>query len=127
MQPIFIPSGGPEGWKAFLADPSHWRTGFSARSLASSWEAADGFPAEVESVLARTAQFAQPQLLLALPEHKVMLPGGSRASQTDLFALVRTPASLAAMAVEGKVSESFDRTIGEWFVDPSPGKQTRRD
>lgn len=29
------------------------------------------------------------------------------------------------MAVEGKVSESFGPTIGEWFENPSPGKHRR--
>jgi hypothetical protein len=32
--------------------------------------------------------------VLAIPEHRVALPGGSRASQTDLFALARSASEL---------------------------------
>ncbi|HEU4564653.1 MAG TPA: hypothetical protein VFS05_08400 [Gemmatimonadaceae bacterium] len=58
---------------------------------------------------------AQSELLLAIPEHKVPLPGGGRPSQTDLWLLLRTPNTLASVAVEGKVAERFGPTVGEWL------------
>lgn len=125
MKRIFIPTTSADSWKQFLADPAHWRTGYSARSLAFSWEAADGIPPEVQSCLNSTPLFAQAELLAALPEYKVALPGGGRASQTDLLAILRMPASLAVMAVEGKVSESFGETVAEWSRDASSGKVER--
>jgi hypothetical protein len=68
-------------------------------------------PAEVADVLQRSPWFAQTELLLAIPEHKVRLPGAGRASQTDLWLLIRTPTALASVAVEGKVDEPFGETV----------------
>jgi hypothetical protein len=42
---ICLPATAPDQWAQFLAEPvKHWRTGYSARTLAYSWQAADGFP-----------------------------------------------------------------------------------
>lgn len=124
MSKIYVPTTGADDWKQFLADPDkHWRQGYSARTLAYSWQEAAGFPAEVAEVLAR--QFPSIELLLALPEHKVPLRGGSRASQNDIWVLARSEGQLVSIAVEGKVSESFDKTVGEWKTDSSPGKSER--
>jgi hypothetical protein len=41
-------------------------------------------------------------MLFSIPAYRVPLPGGRRASQTDLFALARANDGLAAIAVEGK-------------------------
>src|SRR3546814_407772 len=106
MSKIYIPTSSAEHWAQFLAEPvKHWRQGFSARTLAYSWQEANGFPAEVAAVLAD--QFPSLELLLALPEHQVPLPGGSRPSQNDVWALARSQDQLISIAVEGKVSESF--------------------
>lgn len=74
MSRIYLPSLGPASWQAMLADPTkHWRTGYSARTLAYCWEQATGLPPEIARM------FDQPsELLLALPEHKVPLVGGQR-------------------------------------------------
>jgi hypothetical protein len=56
----------------------------------------------------------------------VPLPGGSRASQTDLFALARTRGGLAAIAVEGKVAESLGERVSEWIA-PKPSAVPGRD
>jgi hypothetical protein len=53
------------------------------------------------------------------------LPGGSRASQTDLFALARSGSDLISIAVEGKVAEAFDTTVGEW-LDRRAAEQAKR-
>lgn len=124
MSKIYVPATSAEQWAQFLAEPvKHWRQGFSARTLAYSWQEAAGFPSEVGSVLA--PQFPAAEVLLALPEHKVPLPGGSRSSQTDLWVLARSGSSLVSIAVEGKVSEPFGPTVQEWQAEASAGKSQR--
>jgi hypothetical protein len=124
MSRIHIPSAGPESWKQFLAKPDlHWATGYSARTLAHCWEAASGLPPEI-ALLFRPL-LGEPELLLALPEHKVPLPGGSADSQSDVFALVKTNGGLVACTIEGKVDEPFGPTVGEWSIDASSGKRER--
>jgi len=118
---IYVPSAGPQSWQGLLADPEkHWRTGYSARTLACSWENSNGLPPEISRLFGGSAE-----LLLALPEHKVALPGGSRPSQTDLFALLRWEGRTVAAAVEGKVDEPFGPTVGEWLESASDGKRER--
>ncbi len=126
MNPIYIPSFSADQWAQFLAEPvKHWRTGFSARALAHSWQEADGFPAEVQTALAACPALASLQLLIAIPEHQVSLPGGSRPSQNDIWALARSETGLVSIAVEGKVNEPFGPTVEEWLAEDSPGKRTR--
>ena len=121
---ILFPSNSPDDWKQFLADPDkHWRTGYSARTLAYSWHEARSFPREVLAMLSH--QFPDIEMLLGIPEHKVALPGGGRASQTDLWVLARAGDDLVSIAVEGKVSETFGPTVNEWLVDASGGKRER--
>jgi hypothetical protein len=118
---ILIPTCSANDWRALLADPDkHWKPGYSAMSAAQSWEAAQGLPPEIASLLGPDAT-----LLLAIPEHKVALPGKGRESQCDIFALARTGNQTVALAVEAKVAEPFGPTVGEWLVAASPGKITR--
>jgi hypothetical protein len=124
MRRVYVPSAGPDSWKQFLAQPElHWATGYSARTLAHCWEAAAGLPPEIERLL--VPSLGETELLLALPEHKVPLPGGQRESQSDIFLLLGTTAGLVACTIEGKVDESFDQTIAEWSLKASAGKQLR--
>lgn len=124
MSKIFVPSSGPDDWKQFLAQPNiHWSKGYSARTMAFSWEAADTSPPEVNDLMDQA--FGPGELLFAVPEHKTALPGGERASQSDVFALVRHETGLATYTIEGKVDEPFGPTVGEWSVDASPGKVKR--
>ena len=130
MNRIYIPSTGIEDWRRLLADPEkQWRTGFSARSLAYAWESAKGFPPEIKELFTRCDQpaFHNVELLLAIPEHQVpMPPYGGHPSQNDIFALVKdNEGNLIALTVEGKVSESFDKSLSEWNVEKSTGKQKR--
>ncbi len=121
MTRIYVPSCGPQSWQRLLADPEkHWRAGFSAKTLAHAWESAHGLPPEISRLFE-----GRVELLLALPEHKVDLPGGSRPSQTDLFALLRHADRTIATAVEGKVDEPFGPTVGEWLEGASDGKRQR--
>lgn len=115
MKRIYIQTSGVESWRQKLAEPErHWRTGYSARSLACDWEEADGLPEEVSALLA-AAFDTRPELIAAFPEHEVALPGGRRNSQNDVLALVGIGPESLVMAVEGKVAEPFGPTIGEWL------------
>jgi hypothetical protein len=118
---FYVPTRSAECWKSLLADPEkQWRAGFSARTLASCWEHAKGVPPEISCLFP-----GKLSLLFAVPEHRVDLPGGRRASQTDLFALMRWNEETVACAIEGKVEEPFGPTLGEWLAVPTPGKQER--
>lgn len=118
---IYLPSSGPAAWQQFLAEPEkQWRTGYSAKTLAHSWEASPGLPLEVATLFPKGSE-----LLLAIPEHKVPLVGGARDSQNDVFALIRSGENTCAAMIEGKVNEPFGPSVGDWMKDASPGKLTR--
>ena len=128
MNKIFVPTNNPEDWKPLLAEPEkHWKTGYSAKALAYSWEEANDFPESVKKVFISSgiALFNNVELLLAFPEYQVPLPGGSRPSQNDIFVLAKGNDQLISITVEGKVSEPFGDTIAEWRKDDSAGKRKR--
>jgi len=69
-------------------------------------------------------QGSDPELLLAIPEHKVPLPGASRGeSQNDVFALARAGDRTFAITVEGKVAEPFAEPLNGWLQNASHGKK----
>ena len=115
---IFVPTRGPEDWKRLLADPEkHWKEGYSAMSLAYSWEDADGFPLEIENLFLSTGKprFKSMRMLIAIPEYKVDLPGGKTPSQNDLFVLAKdNEDDFVAITVEGKVAEEFGPLLKDW-------------
>lgn len=124
---IYRPTVGAEDWKMFLAKPDlHWKKGYSARTMAHSWEDAGGCPPEISRCLEQMFGI-EPEPLFAVPEHQVELPGGKAASQNDAFLLCGVGDGLAAVMVEGKVDEPFGPTLGEWLESASPGKLTRLD
>ena len=129
MNPFYIPTSSPSDWRKLLASPeTQWRSGYSAKELAESWEKANGFPPEFRRLFedSENSSLKNPELLLAIPEYKVPLPGGGAASQNDLFVLARTEdGSLAVMMVEGKASESFGPKLGAWLENASDGKRNR--
>lgn len=86
-------------------------------AAALSWEAANGVPPEISKILGGSVE-----LLLAIPEHKVALPGGRRESQCDVFALIRVGNETMAIAVEAKVNEPFGPTVSEWMVNARKGR-----
>jgi uncharacterized protein DUF6946 len=127
---ILVPTRSIEDWKHLLAKPDlHWKSGFSAMTLARSWEdaAPNGFPPEIASALstAGRSDWRNLRLLIAIPEYRVPLPGGARASQTDLAAFARGDSGLIAIAVEGKVNESLGPTVGEKRAEGSAGVDER--
>ena len=116
MKRIFVPTQSAADWKRLLAREHHWKPAFSAMSVAQSWEAAAGeLPTEISALFRHCADetIQSAELLLAIPEYQVDLPGGSRPTQTDVFALLRSTAGLVAVAVEGKVDETFGPTVDE--------------
>lgn len=126
MSKVYIPSKGAEDWKPFLAEPEkQWRRGYSARTLAHCWHDSDGIPNHVEKVLCQATELTGLEALIVIPEHQVPLPGGARPSQNDIWVLGRTENDLVSIAVEGKVSEPFGPTIGEWGRNSSDGKNKR--
>ena len=127
---FYVPTEGPQDWRLLLADPDkHWVRGRSARTLAHCWEDASGLPPEVAAAVEASPYEELHDLkpLMAFPEHKVPLPGGTRASQTDVMVLATSKGyGLIAVAVEGKVDESFDRPVRDWLGgSPSPGQHER--
>src|SRR3972149_5101979 len=126
---IYVPSKGPDSWKEFLAEPDkHWKSGYSACSLAYCWEEAHGFPKSVLDVFQSSPfeLFHSVEFILGIPEHKVDLPPkGGRASQTDLFVLAKSKGELISIAVEGKVAEPFGPLVTEWMENASSGKSER--
>jgi len=117
---VLRPTDGPEDWRAFLAKPDlHWKAGYSAMETAFSWEAQKGLPPEIVRL------FPNAELLLAVPEYKVALPGGTRDSQNDVFALLRDDDGIITCMVEAKRNEPFGPTLDEWLKDASQGKLTR--
>ena len=126
MNRVYVPTESPEDWRALLADPvKHWRKGYSAMSLAYCWEQSKGFPKRVKQALATIPALKDLELILAIPEYKVVLPGGGAASANDLFVLARSSEGLVCMMVEGKVNEPFGPLVSEWVKNASPGKKKR--
>jgi hypothetical protein len=122
---ILTPAAGPEAWRPLLSDPEkHWRTGFSARTLAHCWHANAGLPREFASAFAN-AGFDELEPLIAIPEHKVKIPGRGFDSQMDLWVIARVARGLVGIGVEGKVGESFGPTIGEWNPEASENRRER--
>ena len=123
---IFIPSSGPNDWRSFLADPDkQWVEGYSAHAIAHSWEKANGFPPEIDSVLQQSSSLSGIEPLLIFPEWKVPLPGGSRPSQNDIWILARCRLGLVSISIEGKIEESFGPLVGQWKENASKGKLSR--
>lgn len=125
---ILLFTSGPKDWKPLLAHPEkHWSKGYSARTLAYSWEAADGLPREIAEAFASSSEPTLSGLepILAIPELKVDLPGGKRPSQNDVFVLARSAEGAVVIMVEGKVKESFGPTLSEWEAKKSDGRKKR--
>ena len=71
MKRIYVPTTGPLSWRPLLAQPDRqWKAGFSAMSVAQSWEAAAGkLPTEIGGLLERSPGpvFDGLELLIAIP------------------------------------------------------------
>jgi hypothetical protein len=127
MKRIMIPTQSAGDWKRLLAKPDlHWKSGASAMPAASSWESADGLPPEVGAALeSGPDQLRGLDLLIAVPEWEVPLPGGSTTSHTDVLAVATNSHGLVVIAVEAKVDEPLGPTLGEKRLEASAGQQER--
>lgn len=122
MNKIYVPSKTPGDWKALLAEPNkQWRDNYSAKELACCWEKANGFPECVKKTFNNSGIpiFEKAELLFAFPEFRVPIPGGERSSQNDIYVIANGEGNLISIMVEGKVEESFDKTISEWNKEAS--------
>jgi hypothetical protein len=122
---ILVPTTNADSWKAFLASETHWKDNYSAKSVAESWERVDGLPKEIISAFNKHESFKDSEMMLAIPEFKVPLPGGSRPSQNDLLVVTSNEDGLTLITVEAKVDEGFGETIKNWLVESSSGKKER--
>jgi hypothetical protein len=129
---FYIQSSSPEDWRKLLAQPEkQWKDGYSAKELAEAWQNSSGFPECVKAVLIKSGIAGEDKIefIQGLPEFKVALPGGNRASQTDLFVLAKLNGELVTIMIEGKHNEPFGPTIRSWTTQSpkSIGKEKRLD
>ena len=98
MKRIFVPTQSGNDWQRLLAKPVlHWQPAKSAMTAAASWEAADDkLPSEISALLNASEQptLSRLNLLAAIPEWQVKLPGGERPSCTDILAITRNDLGL---------------------------------
>jgi hypothetical protein len=121
MNRLCISTRGIGSWRNRLANPGRqWKRGFSAFETAVSWELASksqsGIPDQIGDLF-RNGGLGQPLLIFAVAEHNVDLPGGTAASQSDVWAVVKTSAGMVSLTVEAKANEAFGGEILEnWLA-----------
>jgi len=115
MKRIFVPTKTGTDWQRLLGKPKlHWKKGRSAMSAAACWEENHPrLPSEIIQILesSNDKSLSDLELLVAIPEWEVDLPGGSTASQTDILAVTRNESGLVILGVEAKVDEPFGPTL----------------
>lgn len=122
MNHIHIATRGASDWRSRLGDPEkHWKREASAMETAVSWELAareaSGLPKPIANIL-NADKLKNPELLLAVSEHKVPLKGMGGASQCDVWALVKTNAGIVSLSVEAKAKEPFgdgNESLSSWL------------
>lgn len=85
-------------------------------SAAACWEDSQPrLPSEIFALLGdcKDPALSGLELLLAVPEWEVALPGGETVSQTDIMAICRNELGLVILGVEAKVDEPFGPTLAE--------------
>lgn len=129
MKRIFVPTETGTDWQRLLGKPKlHWKRGRSAMSAAACWEESQPkLPTEIIHVLdgSKDQRFYNLELLVAIPEWEVELPGGDTASQTDILAITRNELGLVILGVEAKVDETFGPTLFEKKTGASEGQLRR--
>jgi hypothetical protein len=129
MKRIFTPTSSGSDWQKLLVKPTlHWRQGKSAMSAAASWEAAgDKLPPEISLALnsSYVPEIRGLKLLAAIPEWETPLPGGTRASFTDILAVTRNEFGVCVLAVEAKADEDFGPLVSEKLAEASDGQKER--
>jgi hypothetical protein len=129
MKRIFVPTVSGSDWQRLLGKPElHWKSGRSAMSAAACWEENEPYlPREISAVLEASGDksLIALELLVAIPEWEVDLPGGDRPSQTDVLAITRNELGLVILGIEAKVDEPFGPTLGEKKMKASAGQLER--
>jgi len=121
MNRLHTATRGLCNWRERLASPDRqWKRGYSAFETAVSWEytskSTSGLPARIEELL-RENRYGDPVLMFAVAEHKVALEGGNAASQSDVWAIVKTSLGMLSLTVEAKAKETFgDEILEKWFT-----------
>lgn len=129
MKRIYIPTQSGTDWQRLLGKPKlHWKKGRSAMSAAACWEANQPkLPPEISKLLesCKDSSISRLELLLAIPEWEVELPGGDTVSQTDVLAITRNQSGMVILGVEAKVDEPFGPTLGEKKLGATEGQLER--
>ena len=123
MNRLCVETRGICNWRERLAKPDRqWRRGYSAFETAVSWERASchaaGLPEPIADLF-RGSIFGEPNLLLAIAEHKVPLDGGRADSQCDVWALVSSASGGVSLSIEAKANEPFgegNQSLQDWLV-----------
>jgi Domain of unknown function (DUF6946) len=123
---LHVPLTAPEDVVRHLGkQEKDWKEGRSAHALASVWFRANAFPPRIDAALKSHPDFQSAELVDAFFERQVDLGSEGRPSQTDLLAIIGLgKRRLAAVAVEAKAGESFDKLVHQWH-DGSDGKEAR--
>jgi len=124
---IHVPLRKPEDVIPHLGKgDQHWRDGYSAKSVCTSWFSANDVPHAVRHVLDQADEYRGAELIDAWLERCTHLPWGrGNPSQTDLLAILRLKDGLGVLGVEAKVKESFGPLVGDWLQDGRPNKAER--
>jgi len=133
MNQIHIATRSASDWRSRLGDPEkHWKRKASAMETAVSWEgvkSSSGLPKPIAAMF-QAAKLNEPELLLAIAEHKVPLVGRGGDSQCDVWALVRTTQGTVSVSVEAKAQEDFGKnneTLEAWLkAGTSPASPANR-
>jgi len=127
---VYVPAGGLSSWQSTLPQPDRqWKRGASAFETAVFWEqgaqTTRGLHPKLATILDQHPAWHGSAVLAAFPEHGVQLPGGRRASQNDVWALLNGATGLLSLAVEGNAGEPFAHTVGEWLNRPTDDRRQR--
>ena len=129
MKRIFVPTESGIDWQRLLGKPKlHWKMGRSAMSAAACWEESQPqLPREIIQLLndSDMHSLTNLELLVAMPEWEVELPGGNTVSQTDILAITRNEFGLVILGVEAKVDEPFGPTLKEKKSGATKGQLER--
>ncbi len=123
---IAVPLKRPGDVIPHLGRPSHWKQGYSAKSLAEAWFFDSDIPFPIRALLEQSEQLAGAQFLEAWLERETDLQDSrGTPTQTDLLALLGIGEKLAVLGIEAKVKESFDKRVTKWLESDSEGKTQR--
>lgn len=127
---IFINCKKADDWQNLLVNKDlQWKTGYSAKTLAHSWQESFEFPDEIIRVFEKSEfnLFRNIELLIAIPEYEVKLKGKGQSSKSDIFLLTKSENNLVTIIIEGKVSENFGEKVSKWLENSSDNKKERLD